>query len=105
MTYAVLNVVVLGALVIAAAPRLRRLRRAPLLWTALAMVALTAVFDNAIIATGIVTYGPDTILGLMVGIAPIEDFAYTVAAVLLMPAVWVTLRDRARAAPRSGDER
>jgi hypothetical protein len=27
-------------------------------------------------------------LGIYVGVVPIEDFAYTVVAVLLVPAIW-----------------
>ncbi len=99
MTNAVLNLVVLVVLTIVLAPRLRGLRRGPLLWTAAIMAALTAVFDNAMISAGLVQYAPDKILGLKVGVAPIEDFAYTLAAVLLMPALWATFADRA---PRSG---
>ncbi|MGV8967835.1 MAG: lycopene cyclase domain-containing protein [Cellulomonas sp.] len=94
MTNALLNVVVVVALVIVLVPRLRRLRRGPLLWTAVIMAALTAVFDNAMITAGLVQYAPDKILGVMVGSAPIEDFAYTLAAVLLMPALWTTFAAR-----------
>lgn len=56
---------------------------------ALAVVAtLTAVFDNLIIGFGIVAYDPSTLSGVMVGLAPVEDFAYTLAAVVLIPLAW-----------------
>jgi lycopene cyclase domain-containing protein len=54
----------------------------------LPMLILTAVFDNLIILAGIVGYDETKILGISIGVAPIEDFAYTVVAVLLVPAIW-----------------
>ena len=95
MTNALLNLLVLVVLTIVLVPRLRGLRRGPLVWTAVIMVVLTVMFDNAMIGATLVEYSPDKILGVMVGLAPIEDFAYTLAAVLLMPAVWTTLANRA----------
>ena len=58
------------------------------------VVLLTAIFDNAIIAAGIVAYDPDQISGRFVGLAPIEDFAYAVAAGVGLPALWVLLPER-----------
>ncbi|HJX78334.1 lycopene cyclase domain-containing protein [Glutamicibacter sp.] len=52
------------------------------------MVVLTAIFDNVMIAAGLFDYGQQTLLGLYVGRAPIEDFLYPLAAVILMPALW-----------------
>jgi len=52
------------------------------------LLTLTAVFDSFIIASGIVAYDQSQILSLYIGKAPIEDFAYTVAAVILIPFVW-----------------
>lgn len=52
---------------------------------------LTAIFDNAIIGFGIVDYDPSKISGVRIGVAPIEDFAYTLAGCVLIPAVWVVL--------------
>ena len=60
----------------------------------LALLLMTAVFDNAIIGAGIVAYEADKILGLKLGLAPIEDFAYSIAAVLIVPAIWVALGRR-----------
>lgn len=56
--------------------------------TLLVLLVFTAVFDNLIIAAGIVAYDPAKISGIMIGIAPVEDFAYTVAAVLVLPTLW-----------------
>ena len=60
----------------------------------LALLLMTVVFDNAIIGAGIVAYDPDKILGVMLGLAPIEDFAYALAAILIVPAIWVALGRR-----------
>ena len=58
-------------------------------WIAAAvMMFLTAVFDNAIIGFGLVDYDELLISGVRIGVAPIEDFAYTLAAVLMIPALW-----------------
>ena len=88
LRYALLNLVVLAII----GWSVRRLwttldrRRAAL--TLAILLLLTAVFDNAIIAAGLVDYSPNHYLGLRLGLAPIEDFAYSVAAVLLLPALW-----------------
>lgn len=52
------------------------------------VVILTAVFDNVMIGVGLVGYDRALISGVFVGIAPLEDFAYAVAAVVLLPALW-----------------
>ncbi|MDO8106303.1 lycopene cyclase domain-containing protein [Isoptericola sp. b441] len=62
----------------------------------LVLVALTAVFDNVIVAAGIVGYDPARTLGVRLGVAPVEDFAYAVAAALLLPALWRLLDREAR---------
>lgn len=95
MTYTLLNIVFLAvvALVAIAAVVARRAPR----WRAVGLAAvllltLTAVFDNVIIGTGIVAYDDSLISGVLIGLAPIEDFAYTVAALVLLPSVWELLR-------------
>jgi lycopene beta-cyclase len=65
-------------------------RRAPIAVLLLA----TAIFDNIMIEAGIVGYSEDALLGFTVGAAPIEDFAYPVAALILLPALWYLLRRR-----------
>ena len=52
------------------------------------VLLLTAIFDNMIIGFGIVDYDPEKISGVRIGVAPVEDFAYTVAAALIIPSVW-----------------
>jgi lycopene cyclase domain-containing protein len=91
MTYWLINVpfLVAASLVLGAAVAMRR---APggraLLIAAGTMILLTAVFDNAIIGFGLVDYDESLISGLRIGVAPVEDFAYTVAALLIIPALW-----------------
>ncbi|MCW4466115.1 lycopene cyclase domain-containing protein [Glutamicibacter sp. MNS18] len=49
---------------------------------------LTAVFDNVMIAAGLFDYGEHRLLGVRVGLAPVEDFLYPLCAVMFMPALW-----------------
>ena len=98
MTYWALNAVFLavaGVVAIAATRSRRALRWRAVGLAALALLALTAVFDNLMIAVGLVAYDPRHLSGAFVGIAPIEDFAYAVAAVVLLPSLWVLLGRRA----------
>ncbi|WP_256041585.1 lycopene cyclase domain-containing protein [Cryobacterium sp. SO1] len=93
MSYLGLNAVFLGLAALVAAVALWRRPASRRLYAAsgLALVAvlvLTALFDNIMIGVGLVAYDPALISGVFVGIAPVEDFAYPVAAALLLPAVW-----------------
>lgn len=94
MTYFALNASVLLTLFVVLNLFLRKTPWKQVGLTLLATAALTAVFDNVIVGTGIVAYDASKILGLMIGVAPIEDFAYTIAAALLIPAVWILLGKR-----------
>jgi lycopene cyclase domain-containing protein len=97
MTYALLNAVFLSVVAVVAIAALAA-RRSPR-WravglAAIVLLALTAVFDNVIIATGLVDYDESLISGVRIGLAPVEDFAYSLAAVVLLPAVWELLGRR-----------
>jgi len=99
MTYWLLNAVFL-ALVVALAATALVMRRAPY-WRAIAVTAgillvMTAVFDNVMISVGLVGYSADAISGAFVGVAPLEDFAYTIAAVVALPCLWTLLGSRRR---------
>ncbi|WP_035765661.1 lycopene cyclase domain-containing protein [Arthrobacter sp. H20] len=101
MTYWTLNAIFLAPVAIVAVLTVVRSRRRAhagastsavswqaVLISAAILLSLTAVFDNLMIRIGLVAYNPDWISGVFVGVAPLEDFAYTVAAVVLLPALW-----------------
>jgi lycopene cyclase domain-containing protein len=105
MTYVSLSILFLAAaavvlaVALATAPDRRNLLARwwlPGLAAALALMVLTAVFDNLMIATGLMVYEPEHLAGLLIGAAPIEDFAYPAAGLLLLPAVWLLLGRRSR---------
>lgn len=95
MTYTLLNIaflavvalVAIAAVVARRAPRWRAVGLAAVL-----LITLTAIFDNVIIGTGLVAYDDALISGVRIGVAPIEDFAYTVAALVLLPSLWHLLQ-------------
>lgn len=86
-----------GGIVLALASRRRGPVPAAVLLTVLVLFLLTAVFDTLMIASGLFHYAQDPLLGLHIGLAPIEDFAYPLAGALLLPALWTALRARRRA--------
>jgi len=109
VTYTLLNIVFLAAVALVGVAAVLA-RRSPE-WRAIGLAAilmltLTAVFDNVIIGTGLVAYDDALISGVRIGVAPIEDFAYAVAALVLLPAVWELLprRSNGRAAQRNATQ-
>jgi lycopene cyclase domain-containing protein len=108
MTNIVLNVLVLAILVGVSWRVLRRLGASALVGTLAALCVLTLVFDTLMIAADLYVYDPDKIIGVYLWGAPVEDFAYAVAAALGMPVLWTVLGDRRRRsseaepAPRAG---
>ncbi|WIE61962.1 lycopene cyclase domain-containing protein [Curtobacterium sp. MCLR17_032] len=64
-----------------------------------ALLVMTGVFNNVIVGLGIVAYDPARVLGARVGLFPVEDLAYSIGAVLLLPSCWVLLE---RPGPRPG---
>jgi lycopene cyclase domain-containing protein len=94
MTYWSLNAVFL-AVVAAVAIAAVIARRAPR-WRAIGLSAIivlimTAVFDNVLVGLGIVGYDESRISGVLIGVAPLEDFAYAIAALILLPSLWTLL--------------
>lgn len=61
---------------------------------AIVVLLLTAVFDNVLVGTGIVGYDPALISGAKIGVAPLEDFAYAIAGLVLLPSLWSLLTPR-----------
>jgi lycopene cyclase domain-containing protein len=106
MTYLALNAVfLLVALATAGVAWSRgRIDRRMLRAAAMALIVvlgLTTVFDNVMIALGLFSYDPERILGVKLGLAPIEDFGYPLAAVIGLPALCLLLAPR----PASDEER
>ncbi|MFJ4210063.1 prenyltransferase [Paenarthrobacter sp. NPDC089675] len=61
-----------------------------------ALAVLTAVFDSVMIGMELFHYDDAHLLGLKIGLAPLEDFAYPLAAVLLLPGLWLWLTHRTK---------
>jgi lycopene cyclase domain-containing protein len=67
-----------------------------------ALAVLTAVFDSVMIGMELFHYDASHILGLKIGLAPIEDFAYPLAGAVALPGLWMWLtRKRNDASPPS----
>lgn len=97
MTYALINLWFLVTLGLIAAISWRggvKPRVAGMVGAFIVVGILTAIFDNAIIGFGLVDYDPEKISGIRLGVAPIEDFAYTLAGAVLVPLVWTALGRR-----------
>lgn len=108
MSYWALNsiflaVVALVAIAAVFAPRSPRWRA--IIITGVGVLIMTAVFDNLMIALGLFSYNTEFISGAFIGLAPLEDFAYAAAAVILLPALWHLLEKRpsVRKGPRAHD--
>ena len=107
MTYSLLNTVFLGlavwiAVIAAVISSRRGAKVTPAVLKALGytlaiMLVTTAIFDNIIIGVGLVAYDPSTLLGILIGNAPEEDFDYAIAAVIILPALWTALGTTTRA--------
>lgn len=94
MTYLLLTASVLAAAMIYFFLMRSYIASKPLVAASAVMLLITAIFDNVIIATGIVAYDEAKISGIKIGVAPIEDFAYTVVALLVVPTLFNFLRVR-----------
>ena len=107
MNYWTLNAIflaVVALVAIGAAVRIRSTRP----WVAIAitlgvLLVMTAVFDNIMISVGLVAYNETLISGAFIGVAPLEDFAYAIAAVIGLPSLWALLPSRASGTVSGGD--
>jgi lycopene cyclase domain-containing protein len=100
MTYWMLNAVflaIVAIVVVVAIVARRQPRWASVGLVAVGLIVMTAIFDNVMIAVGLVGYEESHISGAFVGIAPLEDFAYTIAAVVLLPCLWALIGRRSAA--------
>lgn len=93
-TYLIVNFVVIGVMLsVLAQIGALRWNRAMTLTLAVLLVT-TAVFDSLIVGSGIVAYDDNLITGVKIGEAPIEDFFYAIAAVILVPNLWNWFEER-----------
>ena len=92
MSYPVLTLIVLAIFALYTVLVRKTLNLKAVMITGAVMVTLTAIFDNVIIGTGIVAYDQAKLSGVMLGYAPIEDFAYTLVALVLVPSVFEMVR-------------
>ncbi len=105
MSSVILSLVfLLAALVVLAAGLIRSGRAAVLIrrwWAAgtlsgVILLTLTAVFDNVMIAAGLFDYDWQNMSGFTVGRMPVDDFAYPLAALALLPGLWLLVSPRPR---------
>ncbi|SDQ15857.1 lycopene cyclase domain-containing protein [Leucobacter chromiiresistens] len=101
MTYLLISIPFLSAALIGALaltpwrdPHLARRQWAATGIAIVVLAILTAVFDSLMIAADLFSYGHGHTLGPTVGLMPVEDFSYPVAAALLAPALWTRLTAR-----------
>lgn len=101
MTYGLLSLgflaialmVLIGALAQAGDRRAIIVRwRVPVFVAAVVLLILTVVFDNLMIAAGLMRYAGQEVSGPAIGLMPALDLAYPLAAVILLPAVWLLFR-------------
>lgn len=97
MTYWALNAIFLAVVLVVALVALRRVRWPAVGVTLAILLVMTAVFDNVMISVGLVAYNESLISGAFIGVAPLEDFAYAVAAVVGLPSLWALLERKPRA--------
>ncbi len=86
--YALLNIIFLVVTVLVVKLSRVELSAKPIIKTIVVLVVLTAIFDSIIIALNLVSYDLRYILGFYIGRVPLEDFAYTVVAGLIVPVLW-----------------
>ena len=65
--------------------------------TLLALLVLTIVFDNLMIAADLFRYNDEHTSGITVGLAPVEDLAWPVAVALGLPSLALLTDRRVRA--------
>jgi lycopene cyclase domain-containing protein len=94
VTYWALNGIFLVPVAVLAVLAARRVRWAAIGLTAAILLVATAAFDNVMISIGLVAYNDALISGVFIGVAPLEDFAYAIAAVVGLPSLWVLLGRR-----------
>ena len=104
MSYSALAVTaVVAVLVLDLAVYRTRMVTRPVFWVAYAIIITFQLLMNGVL-TGleVVTYDPDTIWGLRIAYAPVEDLLFGFAMVTLTLASWAAVNRRAKTARRRG---
>ena len=104
MSYSTLAVLaVVAVLVLDLAVYRTRMVTRPVFWVAYAIIITFQLLMNGVL-TGleVVTYDPDTIWGLRIAYAPVEDLLFGFAMVTLTLASWAAVNRRAKTARRRG---
>jgi len=70
--------------------------------TIVTLMVLTAVFDSVMIAADLFRFDESALTGIRIGLAPLEDFAWPIAAGILIPSTMLFLTTPPRSANRSG---
>ena len=96
MSYALLNLIFVVPVLVGLFAYRWLAHLGTLCYTLVALMLMTAVFDNFIVGSGIVAYDPKLLSGVFIGFAPIEDFAYTLVAAVLIPMTWWWLGSRVK---------
>jgi lycopene cyclase domain-containing protein len=104
MTYSTLAVLAVVAVLVVDLPVYRtRLVTRPVFWAAYAIVIVFQLLMNGVLTgRGVVTYDPDTIWGLRIAYAPVEDLLFGFAMVTLTLASWAAVNRRANTTRRRG---
>jgi lycopene cyclase domain-containing protein len=91
---------VAGAVVVDIVVLRTRLLRRRVFWATYPIIVFFQLISNGILTgRGIVRYDPDTILGLRLVYAPVEDLLFGFALVLLTLSVWTWWGRRDRSVP------
>ena len=108
MTYATMALIFVAAACVVAAVCLLPTWPPSMRWrgavglVALTLAVLTAVFDSVMIAADLFRYDESSLSGVRLLLAPVEDFAWPLAAAVLLPSLWVGLGRRRSPAGRAG---
>ena len=94
MTYPLLTLIVLGIFAVYALLMKRWINQKALIPATIFMLLMTLIFDNLIIGSGIVDYDYSKTSGIRLFLAPIEDFAYTIVALVLVPSLFNFFRSK-----------
>lgn len=86
-TYLVLNSIVTAIVLLIVKPWRHQSKRLTRI-TLIHLLVMTAVFDSIIVGLGIVAYDPTKLTGIRIGLAPIEDFSYSILAACTLPTIW-----------------